>query len=349
MTFTDWDINVAGQLGQTGPTGPAGTIGLSTDANNLSRLGSDSLIWTPATVTNNLINGRVTATVAANTTTFWIKNTLSGGDPSPSYPVYCVMPDATVVRLTAATSITIPAGFTFANQATSWIRIWVYLLATGVLAVRCCITGGKLAGPAPDRMSVLAFSGAGVFGNNYAAAPATAIPYRPIAYLDYDLSPQTSGNWINTPTRITQVGPNTLMPGAMIQELGQAHQSQVTCQTGGWTQTSTWCYIQPSFVQHAVRVECNADMLLNCAASNEYIMSQVWRNDATPIGQINYAYGWAQTVVFSFIAHAGCLLDYPGTTANTLYRLYFHIYVSGSNIAYCPHGGAWMQLAELMT
>jgi hypothetical protein len=64
-THADWNINVAGQqgalgpAGPIGPTGPAGAGAVSTDALNLARLGSDSLIYVPDATHDGATYGRV--------------------------------------------------------------------------------------------------------------------------------------------------------------------------------------------------------------------------------------------------------------------------------------------------
>ena len=302
------------------------------------------MLWTPATL-NNLINGKVIFTPPY----FRIK-TLLGNDPSAADPVFCVMPDATtIIKITTASVLTMLPGVTFGGQASSAaIRLWLYLFADGRLGVRCNMAANKILGPPPDRMTTANFAAPGAAGVTYGSSSGQML-YRPIAYVDFDSAPVSGGDWYGSPSRITMVGPNTPMPGARLQESGQAQQSQITCNTGGWTQTTIYNYIQPSCVQHAVRVSCNSDGHLSVPAQTEYCVAQVFRNDATALAQVNYSYTWTATASSSFIIYAGGFIDYPYTIANTLYRLYVHLSVNGGNTLYIPHGGGWMQTTELMT
>ncbi len=180
-----------------------------------------------------MINGTIVASVAANALTLSIK-TLAGNVPSASDPVWFAFRDATagngdysVVAVTAALSLTVPATATlgFANAAPG--RIWLAAVNNGgtvsLAAINCLGTGGAifpLAGWGIANVTAMSTSAdlAQIF---YGPATLSAVPYGVLGYASYETGSTlaTAGNWSAKPTRLELLRPGVPLPGAVVQSL----------------------------------------------------------------------------------------------------------------------------------
>jgi hypothetical protein len=224
---------------------------------------------------NNLINGKLVASVAANAATFAIK-TLAGADPSATDPVGVMFPDASLLWITAALSLTVPSGATLGTYAGWPFRLWFAVInnaGTPVLSVRNCSC------IATNQFSVSGMS-PGITGmtsppgNNYkttygAVTIATSQPYRYIAYADYDSGQVTAGTWIALPSRIIHMSPNSPLPGAAVQEVFASMAAQVNVTpTAVFTNTNITAAIAPFFVTNLVRIQVNTGCGLISTVAN---------------------------------------------------------------------------------
>jgi hypothetical protein len=300
-----------------------------------------------AAAQNNLINGKLVESHAGNAATFAVK-TLAGSDPSISDPVMVIFPDASIITITAALSLVIPSGASI-GSSTLPLRLWI-LLANDAGTPRFVVvranTGNRISGLDPRGVVSATAPIASTACTYYSSVAFTNRPYRVIAYVDYDGGIPTAGNWTVSPTRIIMASESTPLPGSVIQQ-NLAVGSQNSVNSGAPQPTSTYVYITPYSAMNAVEVRFDSDFLLVCSSQSEYGRCQVYRNDAVAIGNMTMSYGWAATVVFGG-SLTGEALDFPFTTAQTLYRLFMWIIVDGSNRFYLPHSGSSISAREIM-
>jgi hypothetical protein len=157
-----------------------------------------------------LINGYLTATVAANALTVAIK-TKAGADPSATDPVLVVFRNATlatgdyVVRsVTAATSVVVSSGSTLGT--TSAVASTIQVLAidnSGTVELAVVNNSGALRLNEYSLLTTVAEGGAGAADSAdvvYSTTLRTNVPYRNIGYI---FSTQaTAGTWASSPTQI---------------------------------------------------------------------------------------------------------------------------------------------------
>jgi hypothetical protein len=299
---------------------------------------------------HNLVNGKLVESHAGNAATFAIK-TLAGSDPSTSDPVMVIFPDASILTITAALSLVIPSGATV-NIGNYPCRLWFALANDAgtprLVAMRAVTTG-----------QVVSFDPRGVIntvaplGNNactyYSTVAFTSKPYRVIAFADYESGIPTAGSWTVSPTRITMVGPNTPLPGDIVQtQSALIGGLGVNCNSGGWVATTITAVITPFSPINPIQVECYSDHHFNAAATADHLYAQLFRNDVTAIGIAQMDYTWSYTTIWGMIMFAQKFLDFPVTTAATRYRLFGHLTNNGSNYFYLPWGAASLTLQEIM-
>ena len=177
---------------------------------NLSALTAQYLSASAVMFGVNMINGTIAAAAAGNALTLTIK-TLAGNVPSASDPVWFVFRDATpangdysVIAVTAALSVTVPASSTLGFSNATPGRIWLTAVNSGgtvSLAVINCYTqssgdifplaGWGIAG-------VTAFdSGANNAQTFYGVTTLSGVPYGVLGYASYEtgsmLAPRAPG------------------------------------------------------------------------------------------------------------------------------------------------------------
>lgn len=191
---------------------------------------------------NTFINGTLLHTRSGNAETIAIK-AVSGGDPSPSDPVYVIFRGQSVsdpyfqpVAITAATSITISNGSTLGVAAAPLqFRIWIVGFNDGGtfrLGVINCITapGSDAAGnwPVTQMYPLSAFGvasstaegGAGAADNSqafYTGVAVTSKPYTVLGYSSWEAGLASNGVWASAPTRTQLFGPGVPLPGTVVQ------------------------------------------------------------------------------------------------------------------------------------
>jgi hypothetical protein len=304
-----------------------------------------------AAVQYNLVNGKLVESHAANAATYAVK-TLAGADPSAADPVTLIFPDASILTITAALSLVIPSGASIGG-ATVPLRLWFALAndaGTPRLIVVRALTGGKIMSFDPRGV----ISTVAPVGNSactyYSSVAVTNKPYRVIAFADYESGLATAGTWNVSPTRIMMAGPNTPMPGTVVQVLSMVYTSYTVCSSGSWVGTGVVLDIIPSSPINPIMVECYSDHHFNAAVSSDSLNAQVFRNDNTglPVGGMQWDWTWAATTVWGGVMYSQKILDFPFTTASTRYRLYGHLNTNSGNYFYMPYGGGTMTLQEIM-
>jgi hypothetical protein len=157
-----------------------------------------------------LINGTLTATVAASALTVAIK-TKAGTDPSATDPVLVVFRNATLATgtylvrsITAATSVVVSSGSTLGT--TSAVQSQINVIAidnAGTVELAVVNNSGALLLDETTLISTTAEGGAGAADSAdvyYSTSARASVPYRNIGYV---ISTQaTAGTWASSPTQI---------------------------------------------------------------------------------------------------------------------------------------------------
>ncbi len=181
-----------------------------------------------------MVNGTIASSITANALTLSIL-TLAGNTPSTSDPVWIASRDATagngdysVIAVTAALSLTVPATATlgFANGAPG--RIWLTAVnnagTVSLAAINCFNAAGgaifPLAGWGIANVTAMTTS-ADATQVLYGPATLSAVPYTVLGYASYETGSTlaTAGIWSAKPTRLELLRPGVPLPGAVVQSL----------------------------------------------------------------------------------------------------------------------------------
>jgi hypothetical protein len=171
-----------------------------------------------------MVNGTVVTSEAGNALTVAVK-TFAGATPSASDPVYILVPNGsgsyTVVTLTAALSITAPAGATFGTVNTQAGRQYLAVFETGDLGIYNCLDLTSLTSPklVPWNETATTNTTAITSGSTspqvwYATASLSSKRFRVIASLESTQT--TAGQWA-APVAANLFGPGVKKPGDFAQ------------------------------------------------------------------------------------------------------------------------------------
>jgi hypothetical protein len=324
-----------------------GTPTAPTPSNDNSTRVATAALVRSAMALHHLVNGKLVESHTGNAATFAVK-TLAGGDPSTSDPVLVLFPDASILTITTALSLVIPSGASI-GSATVPLRAW-FAIANDAGTPRLVVLRAQTAG------AVMSFDPRGVLSATapiastactyYSSVAFTNKPYRVIAFADYDTGIPTAGNWTVSPTRITMVGPDTLLPGAVVQERERPYTGQNLNQSGTPQPCNVYQYITPTSPINAVRVHFHCDTFLSAAVSTEMAIVEMRRNGSA-IGLQYHSYGWAATVIMTTMM-SDTVLDFPFSSAQQLYQLWFWLTQNGGNAWYVPWYNGVTNLREIM-
>jgi hypothetical protein len=313
--------------------------------------------WTP--ITNsvvspqlNLMNGKLVESHASNAATFSIQ-TSSGATPSAANPVGVIFSDGSVLWITAALSITIPAGSTLSTGSAWPFRLWFAIInssGTPVLCVRFCYgVGGAISGfGGHPIITCTAIGATTVSATNYGNIAGSG-RYRIIGYANYNSGLATAGNWAVSPDLIFLQSAGDPVPGDVVNEL---------CLTSGQQSTTSSSYINItalianftiSSVINPVRVQfaCDIYFINSTISSSAYGNFTMVRN---PGGVVM----WPQTVKGSCTYQSqvvsdqmACdVLDYPHNGAPQYIP---QIYSYGSyGTFYLPYQKGIIHCSEIM-
>lgn len=187
-----------------------------------------------------LLNGVLTATVAANALTIAVK-TKAGADPSAADPVYVIFRDAnaalggySVMALTAAVSLVISAGSTLGAVSTIPFRVWLVGFNDGGtfrLGAVQCVLSQAIGGAGREVLSIFGLGSYSIGGSNieggaggadspgiiYANAAVAAKPYCVLGYMTWETGLAVAGTWNAGPTIIEQFVRGMPLPGQRLQ------------------------------------------------------------------------------------------------------------------------------------
>lgn len=216
VIITEYNIAASGPVGPTGAAGGA----------------------------NNLHNGKIVETRASNIATFAVK-TLAGADPSAGSPVTVAMYDGTTLTLTAALSFSTSTATLGVGNASTPFRLWFAIASaagTPRLLARLCTYGSNVSG-AISGFDARGVTSAVVVANTahttYAAVALSNVPYKIVAFADYETGLATPGIWNAAPTRIVQAGAMTPLPGSVVQVRRAGPFAQTPNGTAAFVNTNT--------------------------------------------------------------------------------------------------------------
>lgn len=177
-----------------------------------------------------LLNGTITASVAANALTIAVK-TNAGTDPSATDPVIAIFRNAadatgdyTVLSITAATSLVISSGSTLGTVSAQANRIYVVgindagTFRLGAYNSYNDTSGTLLALDESLRYFSTAEGGAGAADSAQIIYSGTAVTLKPISILGYvDSTQATAGTWATSPSKVQQMSLGVKITGDIIQ------------------------------------------------------------------------------------------------------------------------------------
>ena len=304
---------------------------------------------------NNLINGKIVESRAANAATFSIK-TFTGADPSASDPVACVFSDGSFLVITSAVSLTLPAGAQCAGNAvaTAAFRLWILLFNDGGTP-RLAVYNGQYfqtagnnaqwSSPPLDNCSAaVATPPANTPWQIWSNANISAKPYRFVARADYDAGLATVGNWNVAPSRLIMIGANSHLMGSVVKTYSMRGNFQTPTTSTAWTATGIQLNIVLTSPQNFVRISAYGDMGHASTASNQYFSLSIQASNGARI--ISVA---PQVVHAGYIGSQNCAwsleaTDYP--CANVTYQVFMAS--SNGQTGYCPATCGWMTADEIM-
>lgn len=214
-----------------------------------------------------MINGTLTATVAANALTIAIK-TKAGTDPSASDPVLVVFRNATitdgtytVVSVTAATSLVVSSGSTLGTVSAQAARLAVILInnaGTAELAINNLSGGVSL-----DETGIISTTAEGGAGGAdsatviYSTTARSNLAYRVAGIID--ITEATAGTWASAPTKLSLVDGQVLAMSSI--GFGQTWQNVTGSRAVNTTYYNTTG--RPILVVITATVGANVNILVN--------------------------------------------------------------------------------------
>jgi hypothetical protein len=197
----------------------------------------------------NMLNGTIVPSNASNALTFTIQ-TLAGNTPSATDPVFFIFRSNTagagsysVIKVTAALSVTIPTSSTMGFSNATPGRIWITAInnaGTVSLAVINCLTATSTA------TTIFPLAGWGIVntvalggpsnssGVFYTTIANSAVPYSVLGYATYETGSTlgTAGTWNANPSRIELYRHGVPLPGQVVQSLRSSTGTYSTGSTG---------------------------------------------------------------------------------------------------------------------
>jgi hypothetical protein len=302
----------------------------------------------------NMINGCIVTSVASSALTFAVK-TMAGNDPSSSDPVWFVFRSATanngtlsIVEVTAALSVTIPAGATLGSANGTPFRLWVVAVNNGSavwLAVINCLSGTSICALlASGITNVTPFSGGGNSAQVlYGAAAMSNVPYSVIGYASYETGSTlaTAGTYAAAPPRCETRRPGQPLPGQTLQQNFQSFTGNTSAGSGTFVNTVVTASITPISSANPIQVRATG---LATSDTDTFLASIRLARGSTPIG-VGAIAGCPSNNTGTTIPVEW--LDAPASLATVTYTVQLSNNGAGHTASY-PNGGGTMVLAEIM-
>lgn len=199
-----------------------------------------SALASSAVEIGSMTNGTIVHSRTGNAETIAIK-TFAGTDPSASDPVIVLFRNTTVgtgdyavIKLTAATSITISSGSTLGFTSAVAGRLWIVGFndaGTFRLGVINCVATAANPGTGRDVTGITALGAWGIASSTaeggagaadsaqtfYTGTAVTSKAYAVLGYSSWESGLTTAGTWVTAPTRIQLFDPSVSLPGTPVQ------------------------------------------------------------------------------------------------------------------------------------
>lgn len=273
----------------------------------------------------NLKNGKIVESHAASAATFAIKG-LDGNDPSASNPVTAIMPDGTIVALTAALSLTIPSTATMgATNGNHPFRLWFILIndsGTLRLGVRNCSDASGIYGfPGHGVITTSGAPGSSV-GVTYSGTAVTNGTFIIIGSADYTAGLATAGTWNTSPSSPNLLGVGLAKPGDMVQKkVGSS--TAADGPTAGTTPAQSSLNVAIIPTSSINKIEVKAQSNLVNATNSQTALAQIFRGiggtaigNKAPLSNNTGTYINASADLYAF--------DVPETFSSVTYVVYFN-------------------------
>lgn len=312
---------------------------LNTDGTNWFSTGLPGVLIGSQMQYGMVLNGTISASVAANAITFSLL-TLAGGTPSVTDPVVIAFRNANgtvgnyVYRtVTSATTLTISSGSTLGATSGEAFRVWLVLFddaGTIRLGAINCRNGKNifaLGRHLPAGISSTAEGGAGGADSAHVFYTGTAVSakaYVLLGFATYESGLATAGTWNVAPTSLQLFGPGIPLPG---QEIQSTRNSTGALQTGTTplptddtipqiTEGNEYMTqaITPASAAHLLEIEAQAEVSHNANGN----MTAALFQDATA-NALAAAYHFITVDTDAPITLLHCMV--AGTTSSTTFRL----------------------------
>jgi hypothetical protein len=178
----------------------------------------------------SMINGDLVASVAANALTIALK-TKAGNDPSAADPVWVLFRNATVtlgqpsaLKITAATSFTVPNTATLGTVNATPFRLWVVGIndaGTFRLGVINCVSGTDVFPLRDDALQSPITPAASLAQTVYANAGSLSKASRILGYMEWSAGLAAAGTWASGPTKVQHFHYGVSLPGTVVQSVSQ--------------------------------------------------------------------------------------------------------------------------------
>lgn len=312
----------------------------------------------------NMLNGQISVAASAGALTISVL-TIAGATPSAVDPVWFMFRSATatsgamtVVEVTAALSVTIPAGSTLNFVTNTPGRVWIAAVnnaGTVSLTVMNALTI-TLSGGVPTAASVYPVGAWGIayvtaFGGGanapqifYGVSALASVPYATIGYVSWEAPvTMTAGTWV-APTRVEVYRPGVPLPGQVVQTQYAVYTGSTTL-TAANTQTGTTVTISLVSSANLVWVDARASVTESGAAAGSVTTRLSRGTGPTYFGNVS-GFSTNSTSVSYSLPSANDGYDFPATLSATSYYVYGLAGVSGG--AYNPFANASISAQEIM-
>jgi hypothetical protein len=240
----------------------------------------------------NMVNGTLVQSQAANAQTFAVK-TLAGNDPSASDPVLFQFRNVTaatgnyVVRqVTAALSITIPAGQTMGFVNATPGRVWIGALDNAgtveLFVINALVAAAGSVATYPLQgwgiISTSAVSGASSTLTPYSTTARSSLAYVTLGYATWETGGTlaTAGTWNAAPTRMQlfQAG-SVPLPGQPVQSNSSVISAASTTSSATYVAlTSQQISITPTSSANVIAVTANGSVTQSTGQTNSLRLSR---------------------------------------------------------------------------
>lgn len=307
----------------------------------------------PSTVSFNLINVGLSASVGSNALTVSLLNS-AAGTPATTGPVLIPFRDATIatgdavlVAVTGSLSIVISSTNTMGCVSAQMCRLWVFAINNSGTVALCAYNAfDGTSSVIGLNEQALQTSASGTTGGSSAQTlycSTSAVTSMPIRYLGYiDIQEATAGTWASGPTYVQLMGPGIKKPGDIVQAKSVSSTTSASTNSASFaalTSTQTLS-VTPTSAANPIMVKSFGTMGMGGAVNGEIQLARGTTLIGNPVSLNATAAINAPAAIFA--------LDVPNTTSSTTYSFYGKC-TSSCTVTYPPATtGVVLILEEIM-